>query len=66
MNFKIELESLFVLGKWLSLQSYLSLNKPFQIHTESNEKETLIFISNHNAWRIIKHSSTQESRFNSI
>lgn len=59
MNFKIELESLFVLGKGLLLQSYLSLNKPFQIHTESNEKETLIFIFNHNAWRIIKHSPIQ-------
>lgn len=45
MNFKIELESLFVLGKWLSPHSYLSLNKPFQIYSESNEKETLIFIS---------------------
>lgn len=29
MNFKIEFESLFVLGKWLLLYSYLSLNKFF-------------------------------------
>lgn len=44
MNFKIELE-IYLFWENDYHRSYLSLNKPFQIYSESNEKETLIFIS---------------------